>query len=86
MPLNEIRSRLRRLLVVRNRVMHHERIYPYSDGKGLSWNPDTIRMEILDLLTWMSPRASHLVKHFDRVPEVMNPVTLRYVRWVPWRY
>jgi hypothetical protein len=85
-PFNDIRNRLRRLLVVRNRVMHHERIYPYSDGKGLSWDPDTIRAEILDLLSWMSPRARSMVQHFDRVPEVMDPVALRYVRWIPWRY
>jgi hypothetical protein len=85
-PFNEIRSRLRRLLVVRNRVMHYERIYPYLDGKGLSWDPEIIRAEILELLSWMSPRAGRLVQEFDRVPEVMNPVVLRFVRWIPWRY
>lgn len=85
-PFNEIRSRLRRLLVVRNRVMHYERIYPYADGKGLTWNPETIRVEILELLSWMSPRAGRLIQRLDRVPDVMDPVTLRYLRWVPWRY
>jgi hypothetical protein len=85
-PISDVRNRLRRLLVVRNRVMHHERIYPYSDGKGLSWDPGTIRVEILELLSWMSPRASSLVQHFDRIPEVMEPVALRYVQWVPWRF
>jgi hypothetical protein len=84
--LSEIRNRLRRLLVVRNRVMHHERIYPYSDGRGLSWDPGRVRVEILELLSWMSPRARAMVEHFDRVPEVMHPVALRYVRWIPWRF
>lgn len=86
MPFNEIRGRLRRLLVVRNRVMHYERIYPYADGRGLSWDPATIRSEILELLSWMSPRTRDLVRHFDRVPEVMDPLNLRYLRWVPWRF
>jgi hypothetical protein len=85
-PFSEIRSRLRRLLVVRNRVMHYERIYPYSDGKGLSWDPNIIRGEILELISWMSPRAASMVGYFDRVPDVMDPVALRYVRWIPWRY
>lgn len=85
-PLRIIRERLRHLLVVRNRVMHYERIYPYSEGKGLPWDPMTIRAEILDLLRWMSPRAESLVGRFDRVPEVMHPLSLRYLRWVPWLY
>lgn len=81
-----IRSRLRRLLVVRNRVMHYERIYPYSDGRGLSWNPETIRFEILELLSWMSPRAGNLIQHVDRMPDVMDTRTVRYLRRVPWHY
>ncbi|HEX8319860.1 hypothetical protein [Longimicrobium sp.] len=85
-PLNVIRSRLRHLLVVRNRVMHHERIHPYSAGKGLPWNPMTIRREILELLGWMSPRAEKLVGRFDRLPEVMDPLNLRYLRWTPWLF
>lgn len=84
-PLREIRSRLRRLLVVRNRVMHYERIYPYLDGKGLSWNPEAIRREILELLSWISPRAGTVVQRLDRVPDVMDPLTLRYLQRVPWR-
>jgi hypothetical protein len=85
-PLNQVRSRLRRLLVVRNRVMHYERIYPYSDGRGLSWQPETIRKEVVELLSWMSPRAGQVVPHLDRMPEVMDPVTSRYLCRVPWRY
>jgi hypothetical protein len=85
-PLKEIRRRLRHLLIVRNRVMHYERIYPYSDGRGLPWDPMTIRAEILDLLQWMSPRAERLVRHFDRLPEVMDPVSRRYLNWVPLRF
>ena len=84
--IGEIRSRLRRLLVLRNRVMHHERIYPYAEGKGLPWDPTAIRADIVDTLSWMSPRAAELVGHFERVPEVMHPLNLRYLRWVPWRF
>jgi hypothetical protein len=85
-PFRDIRSRLRHLHVVRNRVMHYERIYPYSEGKGLPWNPMTIRREILELLGWMSPRAEELVARFDRLPEVMDPLNLRYLRWAPWLF
>lgn len=84
--LKEIRGRLRRLLVLRNRVMHHERIYPYSDGKGLSWEPAIIRAEVLELLWWMSPRTSNFIQRFDRLPDVMDPLNLRYLQWLPWRY
>ena len=79
-----IRKRLRRLLVVRNRSMHYERIYPYEDGKGVAWDPWDIRSEVLDLLHWMSPRAAAVVERFDRIPEVLHPANERYLRWLPW--
>lgn len=82
-PLKLIRKRLRHLLIVRNRVMHHERIYPYDDGRGLPWNPQQIRREVLELLSWMSPRAATLAGRFDRVQDVMHPLNLRYLRWAP---
>jgi len=66
--------------------MHYERIYPYLDGKGLSWNPAAIRREILELLSWMSLRAGEVIQRLDRLPDVMNPATLRYLRRVPWRF
>lgn len=84
--VGEVRRRRRHLLVVRNRVMHHERIHPYAGGRGLTWNLNRIRGEALELLGWMSPRASALVRDHDRLAEVSHPAFRRYLRWVPWRY
>ena len=81
--IREIRRRLRRLLVVRNRTMHYERILPYT-GRNLPRNPDEITREIAELLSWMSPRAASIVERFDRIPEVLHRTNVRFLRWVPW--
>ena len=81
--IRKIRRRLRRLLVVRNRTMHYERILPYT-GMNLPWNPDEITREIAELLSWMSPRAASIVERFDRIPEVLHRTNVRFLRWVPW--
>ena len=48
----EIRKRLRRLHVVRNRIMHFERIAPWDDwtNNNTSLRADHIRDDILELL------------------------------------
>lgn len=84
--LKTIRARLRHLLVLRNRVMHYERIFPYNEGKGLPWDPQTIQGEILELVAAMSPRAAGVLQRFERVSDVMHPLNLRYLRWIPWLY
>lgn len=84
--ISQIRKRLRRLLVVRNRTMHYERLYPYEDGKGVPWDPYEIRSDIIELLEWMHPRVATVAQTFDRIPEVMHPANLRFMRWIPWRY
>lgn len=84
--ISQIRKRLRRLLVVRNRAMHYERLYPYDDGKGVPWEPEEIRSDILELLQWMHPRAARVVGTFDRIRYVMDPANRRFIHWIPWRY
>lgn len=84
--IGRIRSRLRRLLVVRNRIMHYERIFPYADGKGFAVDPDDLRDQICELVGWMSPRAESVLRRFDRIPEDLHPTNRRFLRWVPWRF
>lgn len=54
----DVQKTLRRLLVVRNRVMHYERIAPWDDYRNTALRPDHVRDDILQLLNWMSPRAA----------------------------
>lgn len=82
--LSTIRKRLRRLLVLRNRAMHYERILPYTDSRDLPWDPDQIVREVGELIGWMSPRTAAVVERFDRMPEVLHPTNVRLLRLVPW--
>jgi hypothetical protein len=83
--LSEVRSRLRRWLVVRNRVMHYERIVPYDTPQG-TLQPLTLRRDMLELVRWMSPRAASAVGALDRLPEVFNEPFLRFLRIAAWRH
>ncbi len=84
--LSLIRRRLRRALVLRNRVMHHERVHPSSNGRGFDRSPDQARADILEMIGWMSQRTAKILNRFDRIPEVMHLSNQRYLRWIPWRY
>jgi hypothetical protein len=82
--LSEVRSRLRRWLVVRNRIMHYERIVPYETPQG-ALQPMTLRRDMLELVGWMSPRAASVVSALDRLPEIENDSFLRFLRVTAWR-
>lgn len=47
----DVQRTLRRLLVVRNRVMHYERIAPWDDYNNTALRPEQVRDDILELLT-----------------------------------
>jgi hypothetical protein len=82
--LTEVRKRLRRILVIRNRIMHYERIIPYNNEDG-ALNPAAVRRDSLELIEWMAPRASSAVKSLDRLPEIANDSFRRYLRITAWR-
>jgi hypothetical protein len=79
-----IRKRLRRILVVRNRVMHYERIVPYSDNQG-HLDPLVIRREILEMTEWMSPRAANALRYHGPFEAVFRPSFARCMQLVARR-
>lgn len=75
---------LRRLLVVRNRSMHYERIIPWADGGG-TLNPMHVRRDILTLVGWMSPRAETAVREHGEWSDVFSDTYARHLKWVAYR-
>lgn len=57
LTITRVRTLLRRLLIVRNRTMHFERIAPWADRDG-SLNPTHLRDDIQELIHAMSPQTA----------------------------
>lgn len=76
----DVRKIMRRLLVVRNRVMHHERITPWADYNNTALHPEHVRADILQLLAWMSPRAAATVRDHGPPDYYLAPAFGRYLR------
>jgi len=76
----DVRKTLRRLHVVRNRVMHYERISPWDESKDTALRPDHVRGDILQLLEWMSPRVADIVRNHAPHDYLTEPAFGRYLR------
>lgn len=83
--IGTVRSRLRRLHVLRNRLMHHERIVPYVDRDGVV-NPMAVRHDIMELLSWMAPRSVSVLGRYDRMAAVSRPAVQRLLGGGAWRH
>lgn len=82
-----VRKTLRRMLVVRNRTMHYERIAPYSypgDATG-HLDPKQVHLEILDVIHWMCPRAASALRGHGSWDDVHSPAFQRYMQWLARR-
>jgi hypothetical protein len=79
-----IQKRLRRLLVIRNQVMHYERIVPYSAGGG-HLDPLVLRNEILELVGWMSPRAARALQEHGPLDDVFRAPFARCMQLIARR-
>jgi hypothetical protein len=80
--ISDLRRTLRRLHVVRNRIMHFERIAPWDDwtNNNASLRADHIRDDILELLDWMAPRASETLRGHGPLDIVFEPTFERHLR------
>lgn len=81
-----LRQELRRLLVVRNRIMHFERIAPwsYASARDGALDPERIRGDVLRLLDWMEPSMSQAMrKHLSNEP--FEKVYRRHLDWLAIR-
>lgn len=76
----EVQKLMRRLLVVRNRVMHYERIAPWADYSNTALHPEHVREDILQLLEWMSPRAATTLRDHGPPDYYFEPAFGRYLR------
>ena len=76
----DVQKMMRRLLVVRNRVMHHERIAPWDDYSETSLHPEHVRKDVLQLLDWMSPRAATTLHDHGPPDYYLEPAFGRYLR------
>lgn len=76
----DVQKTLRRLLVVRNRVMHYERIAPWDDYSDTALHPQHVRDDILQLLGWMSPRAATTLREHGPPDYYLEPAFGRYLR------
>lgn len=79
-----VRKRLHRLLVVRNRLMHYERVAPWDDwtNSNTALRADHVRDDVLELLDWTAPRASDTLRQHGPLDECFQPVFARYLRLV----
>lgn len=78
--VTDVRKMLRRLLVVRNRVMHYERIAPWQDYESSALRPERVRDDILQLLEWMSPRAGQTAREYGPDNFYSGPLFGRFLR------
>ena len=76
----DVQKMMRRLLVVRNRVMHYERIAPWADYSDTALDPEHVREDILQLLAWMSPRAATTLHDHGPPDYYLEPAFGRYLR------
>jgi hypothetical protein len=76
----DVQKTMRRLLVVRNRVMHYERIAPWNDYGNTALQPEHVRDDILQLLEWMSPRAARTLHEHGPPDYYLEPAFGRYLR------
>ena len=76
----DVQRTLRRLLVVRNRVMHYERIAPWDDYSNTALHPGHVRNDILELLGWMSTRAATTLRDHGPPDYYLEPAFGRYLR------
>lgn len=76
----DVQRMMRRLLVVRNRVMHYERITPWADYSNTALDPGHVREDILQLLRWMSPRAATTLHDHGPPDYFLEPAYGRYLR------
>lgn len=81
--LKHIRKELRRLLVVRNRIMHYERVVPW-EHESTALDPLRIRNDILTLLDWMEPSISRAMRE-HLWDEPFLPEYQRHLRWMAHR-
>lgn len=75
-----VQKMMRRLLVVRNRVMHYERIAPWEDYNNTALRPEHVRDDVLQLLQWMSPRAATTLRDHGPSDYYVGPAFGRYLR------
>ncbi|MGV3707346.1 MAG: hypothetical protein ACO1Q7_00795 [Gemmatimonas sp.] len=75
--VTEARRMLRRMLVVRNRVMHYERITPWADSKG-ALDPQRIHRDLIMLINAMSPRAAAALDAYGPPPMFFEESFARY--------
>lgn len=78
--IGKIRQRLRRLLVVRNRLMHFERVAPWENYQNRVLAPGQVLDDIVDLLDGMSTRAVSAVTGYGPQDYVLRPSFGRYLR------
>jgi hypothetical protein len=76
----DVQKTLRRLLVVRNRVMHYERITPWDAYWNTALRPEQVRDDILELLEWMSSRAATTLREHGPPDYYLEPAFGRYLR------
>lgn len=76
-----VRKALRRILVVRNRCMHFERITPWSEREGHSHvAPTQVLEDIETLVSWMSPFARDALVRHGPDPMYMSTGYERFLR------
>lgn len=80
--MSDVQKRVRRLLVVRNRIMHYERIAPWDDWTNghAALRADHVRDDILELLDWMALRASKTLRDHGPLDEFFELSFGRYLR------
>lgn len=78
--IGKIRQRLRRLLVVRNRLMHFERVAPWENYENTVLAPRQVLDDIVDLLDGMSTRAASVITGYGPQDYVLRPSFGRYLR------
>lgn len=78
----DLQRRVRRLVVVRNRIMHYERIAPWDDWSNghSALRADHVRDDILELLDWMAPRASETLRNYGPMDLLFEAPFGRYLR------
>lgn len=80
-----VRKLMRRLLVLRNRIMHFERIAPWLDHHNTALDPRRVRDDIIELLSWLEPRTVQALGDYGPLDEVFDQVYERYFQWASRR-
>jgi hypothetical protein len=77
--IHKVRSTLRRMLVIRNRVMHHERIIPWEDYEDTALSPVRVQEDILQLLAMMSAGGRDTLYEHGPGDYMLKPSFGRYL-------